>query len=119
MERKAPSDVPAEPAVRKAIQRFVEEATDRHGDAVGRVVLFGSVARGEATEGSDVDLFVEWDGREWEGIKALVPITTRILLDTGIDLAVHPVSPERLERLRSTGSLFYRNVEREGILVSG
>lgn len=35
----------------------IQEIAQRHG--VGRVQVFGSVARGEATENSDVDLLIE------------------------------------------------------------
>lgn len=39
------------------IQRIVEPIARKHG--VGRVYLFGSYARGEATEHSDIDLRID------------------------------------------------------------
>jgi predicted nucleotidyltransferase len=45
---------------REEILRLAE----RHG--ARNVRVFGSVARGEAMEGSDLDLLVEWEpGRSW------------------------------------------------------
>lgn len=115
----AVEDLPVDPTIREAIRRFVEEARDRYGDKVGEVILYGSVARGEATEGSDVDLLVRWDGTEGEAVRALIAITTRILVEAGILISLHPVSPQRFRRLRETGSHFYRTVQREGIRVTG
>ncbi len=44
----------------RARRREILEIARKHG--VGRVRVFGSLARGEATEQSDVDLLVEVDG---------------------------------------------------------
>lgn len=47
-----------------ALSRVIIDAID---DAVATVMIFGSIARGEATQSSDIDLAVitnaEWDGR--------------------------------------------------------
>ncbi len=43
----------------RILQEHQDEFTDRYG--VKSLALFGSVARDEATEGSDVDLLVEFD----------------------------------------------------------
>ena len=40
------------------IKRISEVCRD-YTDIIGRVVLFGSYSRGDATEGSDVDLYIE------------------------------------------------------------
>ena len=46
---------------------LTETAAQIVGDSVEAIILFGSVARGEAREGSDIDLAViahsGWDGR--------------------------------------------------------
>ena len=58
----------------KAIGEFVRRLRGAEGDNLLRVVLFGSLARGEAREDSDVDVFVllkEYDrtGAEKAAIK--------------------------------------------------
>lgn len=119
MRREHPEDLDLPPDVAQALERFLAEATERFPDRIQRVVLFGSVARGEAREDSDVDLLVVWDGSEGEAIRSLVPITSEILVDTGVDLAIHPVSPNRLETLRAADTYFYRNLQQEGVSVAG
>lgn len=46
------------PSVRGALERFVREILARQGDNVVRIVLFGSVARGDDNDNSDVDVFL-------------------------------------------------------------
>ena len=42
----------------KEIKRYLEE---KYGDKIKKVILYGSYARGEATEDSDVDVLVVVD----------------------------------------------------------
>ena len=42
---------------RRAFEEFAEKAQQELGDSLQRLVLYGSVARGEETEESDVDVF--------------------------------------------------------------
>lgn len=111
-------DLEIDPDVREAIRRFVSEAHDRSGNRLEKVVLFGSWARGEAGKGSDVDLLVLWAGPEGEAIRELTPITTQILIATGVDLAIHPISPQRLATIREADTYFYRNLTQEGVAVA-
>lgn len=46
------------PSVRRALERFVQEVLARQSDNVVRIVLFGSVARGDDNEDSDIDVFL-------------------------------------------------------------
>lgn len=119
MQRSTLDEVPADEAVRRALARFLEEALEHHGDRIDRVILFGSVARGEARAESDVDLLTVWRGSQNEALDALVPITTRILRDTGVDILTHPVTVEQFRRIQAMRTGFYENVDREGVLVHG
>ncbi len=42
----------------KQVERFLEELLDRKGEELEFVVLFGSMARGDWSVGSDYDLFI-------------------------------------------------------------
>ena len=79
-------------ALQEAVQTTV-------GSSVETVILFGSVARGEATADSDVDLVVlaapDWDGRsELEDV-----VRARL----GNDCDVLVFTPEQFSRLAATG----------------
>ena len=45
----------------KAVEEFVRRALDKYGDRIESIILFGSVARGEAKEDSDIDILVVGD----------------------------------------------------------
>lgn len=119
MRRVDVDDLPARPEVRSALERFLREVEERHGDRVGRVVVYGSVARGQAGEGSDVDLLVIWSGKLMEALDLLVPLEVAVLRETGVDISIHPMTAERYRRIQEMRTGFYENVEREGLVVAG
>jgi predicted nucleotidyltransferase len=49
---------------RKAFEEFAEEAENQLGDSLKKLVLYGSVARNEQKEESDVDIFAVVENRE-------------------------------------------------------
>ena len=65
--------------------RFREALGEIYGDRLGRVVLFGSRARGDAREDSDYDVAVFLhDMRDrWVEMDRLVSVVTDILYDSG------------------------------------
>lgn len=50
------------PEIETELDRFLETLQSRWGEELISVVLFGSWARGEAKEGSDIDLFIVKEG---------------------------------------------------------
>lgn len=75
-----------------SIKKFVEE-TEKIGINLQQVVLFGSYAKGENTEWSDIDLAVvseNFEGiRFYDNIKLSKPV-----IRTNIDIETHPFRPE-------------------------
>lgn len=73
---------------------------------VSRLSLFGSVARGESSHGSDVDLAAELDPRRSIGLFRFAAMRERIedLLGASVDLIAEPIERgalrERIERDR-------------------
>lgn len=119
VKRASIGELPADAKTRAALERFLREARDAAGGRLGPVVVFGSVARGQARVDSDVDLLVVWDGSAWEALKVLSFITNDILFEMGVYITPHPVSPQRFAELHRVPLSFYENVEREGLLVEG
>lgn len=101
-------------ATRAAIEAFKERVADLYGDRLIRVLLFGSQARGEATERSDVDLMVVLEGpvNRFEEIDRMGEITWEIGMRHDVLLAVVPVSEEDFEQGSSS---LVRNARREGV----
>lgn len=103
-----------DPDVRAAIDAFKATVEERYGDRLDRVVLYGSHARGEATEGSDVDLLLVLDGEVRAGreIDALADLVWDLLVAHGVLVSVHPVSVEDYE---SRQSPLLINARRDGV----
>lgn len=85
-----------------------------YGDRLARLVLYGSHARGEATDESDVDVMVVLHGAV---DPAEVRRMSRTCLDIGLRhdglISVYPISEGDYE---SKESILLRNIRREGVL---
>lgn len=105
-----------DPAVADALQRFLDRLEDEAGDRIEQVVLYGSVARGEATEGSDVDVLVVWDGAEDEGRDLVQRLAHDLYRAHRVHLSAKVVDAGTWEDRQ--GWSFYRTVRKEGIRLA-
>ena len=76
------------------------EVLKRHD--VKKAALFGSVVRGDATEESDIDLLVEFEGRkrllDLEGLQLELQEALRKKVDVLTYKSLHPLLKERILR---------------------
>jgi predicted nucleotidyltransferase len=102
--------------VEQAIRDFVRQVQTLYGSRLKRVLLYGSCARNEATEDSDIDLAVVLGGDVQPGkeIDRMIDIITDVNLEYGVLLSVYPVSEDNYLR---TNSPLLINLRREGISV--
>lgn len=119
MRRIRPSELPADALDRDVLARFCVEARRLGGERIGRIIVYGSMARGEAGPDSDLDIWVDWNGREAEGRHLLGDLAAALFVETGLMVGVHVVDPSHARRLEEMEAPFYRNVQREGLLVEG
>ena len=84
-----------------------------YGDRLVRAVLFGSYARGEATEESDVDVLVVLRGEvdSWEEGKPLSEIEVDLMFEYGRVLSVVVVDEFIWDRQWA----FIQNVQEDGV----
>lgn len=85
-----------------------------YGQRLIKVILYGSWARNEATEDSDVDLLVVLEGDVQPGkeIGRMIDIITDINLKHNVLLSVYPASDRDYKSLKSP---LLMNVRREGV----
>ena len=93
-----------------AIKRVVEAAQP------SRIILFGSVARGDTDEQSDLDLLVVLPD-EPESLREVERRIDRAVAGIGMSKDILVVSEERLAELGDRPSLVYREALREGKVV--
>jgi predicted nucleotidyltransferase len=99
---------------REAVNEFVRRVLERYRDKIDSIILFGSVARGEAKEDSDIDILVVWKGDEAEGWRAMTGVAFDVLLDEEEYISVKVLG---LEDLKSENP-FIKNVMKEGIKIA-
>lgn len=96
----------------EAFEDFAESARDSLGESLKKLVLYGSVARGEEDDLSDVDVFAVVETREQ--LEQLRTLAFEIgTLDHGISISVQGETAEEFEGFDK--SSYLRNVEREGV----
>ena len=101
----------------KALDEFLRRALEKHRDRIERIILFGSVARGEGKQGSDIDILVIWKGDKLEGWDALEGIATDILLEYKKLISLKIIYPEEYRGMLDIGASFIQTIEKEGVVL--
>ena len=98
---------------KKPVGEFVRRALENYRGKIDKIILFGSVARGEAREDSDVDILVVGE----VSLEELVDISFPILLEYGELISAKDMKKDYLEYLSNEGYSFARNISKEGIIL--
>ncbi len=99
------------------LQEFIASVKKKYSDKTKEIILFGSYARGEATEESDIDILVITSGNRFEMQKNLSGIAVDILLKTGEYISAKAVSIEEYSFMKKINTGFYQNIAREGVAL--
>ena len=102
---------------RKALEQFTAELRRLLGTNLLALRLFGSRARGEGSEESDLDVLVVLRERDRVTCRRIVEAALDADLTYGVNLAPTIVTQAEYDRNREYRTPFYRNVEREGIAL--
>jgi len=97
---------------RETFEEFAEEAKEELGDSLKKLILYGSVAREEETEESDIDVFAVVEDKE--ALELLRDLAyDKGVLENGIAINVHGRTSDEFQGFRKTSYL--RNVSSEGL----
>ena len=96
---------------------FVKTLKEKYGDKIKRIILFGSVARGEDKEDSDMDVLIITNYDSFKMQKLVSGIVVEVLLKTGVYVSAKVLSLDEFNFLKEINSSFYRNMLNEGITV--
>jgi uncharacterized protein len=95
---------------------FIEKMKNRYGEKLSKVILYGSYARGEQHEESDIDFMVILNDSKLQPEKVGIvgQLITEIKEQFNVIISILPVT---IDRYMSSDRLFYKNVRREGIVI--
>ena len=98
----------------KVLKEFKSQVKNLYGNRLKEIILYGSWARGEATEDSDIDLIVVLEGSVEPGkeIDRMIDIITDINLRYNVLISVYPVNDEDYITLKSP---LLMSARREGV----
>ncbi len=101
----------------QVIQYLIAEIPALYKGRLRAMVLYGSVARGDDTENSDIDILLVFENKGFKGlseIKATLDIQTQILFQWQEILSILPTT----QKLFSTqNSPLYLNIKKEGKVI--
>lgn len=98
----------------RAVDEFVRRALEKYRDRIDTIVLFCSVARGEARGDSDIDILVIWRGDEADGWRSMTGLSFDVLLDTQEYISIKVIGSKDL----GVENPFIKSVLREGIKIA-
>ena len=93
----------------KALTEFIKHLKSRYKNKIKKIILYGSYARGDYTEDSDIDVLIVGDVSQ----KEISYLTTDILLKYGEIISAIVEKEIEFEKLKN--SMFHKNVLKEGV----
>jgi len=107
--------VPPDSLVRTVAAQFARELRERYGDALVLVRLFGSFARGEAHEESDVDLAVVLAEADFDTRRKVIDLATDIGMPHDVRLSPTVFDCATWNKWRAQERRIVMDIEREGV----
>lgn len=98
----------------KLAWEFAKSIEEKYPE-IERIVLFGSVARGEEKEESDIDLLVISKNDRFKLRWKIMKDVVDILLKTGIYISIKTISEKEYNQLKNTH--FISQIEKTGVPV--
>jgi predicted nucleotidyltransferase len=109
-----------QPNERRALAALVERLRDRFGADLLRVVLFGSKARGDYDDESDMDVLVVAripENKFYSDRSEIINLAGDIDLEHDVVLSLLIRDEKDYIRMREWNLLLNRNIERDGIVL--
>ena len=106
-----------DPIIQQIAKEYKDALKKLYGDDLAELILFGSYARGDQREESDVDFAIVLknpDIRTFPVLEKTSSISSELSLKYGLMISTFPVS---LQKKKTSMQGVYRNVRREGIII--
>lgn len=100
---------------RRAARQFADALRGRYGEDLVDVRLFGSCARGEMREDSDVDVAVVLRVVDWRTKRDVIDLASSIGLKHAVLLSPTVLDRVTFERWRAQERLLVMDIQRDGL----
>ena len=100
---------------RRAARRFADTLPERYGDGLVDVRMFGSCARGEMREDSDVDVAVVLERVDWRTKCDVIDLSTDLGLEHDMLLSPSVLDRATFDRWRTQERPLVMDIERDGL----
>ncbi|GBD97349.1 MAG TPA: nucleotidyltransferase domain-containing protein [Nitrospirae bacterium] len=100
--------------IREILHELKAKLFNLYGNTLKQIIVYGSYARNEAAEHSDIDLVIVLEGKIVPGreIDRMIEIISDLNIKHGVLISVYPVSETDYETVNSPLLL---NVRKEGV----
>jgi len=105
------------PTDRQAVEEFCQQVRHVLGHRLVAMKLFGSKARGEAGEESDIDIFIVVDERLPVIEDHIIDVAFNLNLKYGVYISPRVVAERILKDPVWKATLFLQQVERDGVAL--
>jgi predicted nucleotidyltransferase len=99
------------------LDEFKRRVEQRFPGEVVRLVLFGSKARGDASDESDLDVLAVVRSDDWKLGDEIRDIGYELEIAHGVVMSIQVMGQRQYQELKARGSTFLENVEREGLAL--
>jgi predicted nucleotidyltransferase len=104
------------PNERAGLADFVARLRQRYGDDLQRVVLFGSKARADFDDESDMDILVVVREKDhWQCWDEITDLTSQLLLETGVNISALVCDVARYQWWAVHRAPIYNSIQRDGV----
>ena len=102
---------------KKIVAEYISLVRKRFTDKVSEIVLFGSKARGDSNEESDIDLLIVIDTENRKIKRDILGLCWDVMFDNDFKAFISPIvfSKKQYNRYLNWNSSFLHNVFREGV----
>lgn len=104
----------------KLLESLAKQAKDVAGAQFDEAILYGSYARGDFDDESDIDVFIKINCNEEELRtlkKKFVSVASRLSLEYGVEVSVSLSDSETYQRFKNHLP-YFENIEKEGVKIA-
>jgi len=100
---------------REALSRYLEILRQEYKDQISKVILFGSLARGESDPESDIDLLIVITNGDQKLKDEISMACFDIILETNVILSPLVMDRETYEWHKNYRDPLYNNIQKDGL----